>query len=111
MYYYLQITNTVFIDPHGTPDDGGTVKEVIESKWKIDTEKEYLTNYLDPSYEEITEESYNDFEEETGCSYNDYEPSGAEDGYNAQYDYASYKEITHDQFLIMGEIINNYNNL
>jgi hypothetical protein len=114
MNYYLKITNLYFIDPRGTWDEAGTVKEVVSCTNEIDEDLVYGEMDLNPE-ETVTQEMIlqhaEEFEEEYGCKLEDWEPTGSEDGYNSETTTTTYKKITLDEYLAMNLIINNYNSL
>lgn len=118
MKYYLKTTTVQFYDPHGSADEGGITKEV-------GTEFDYpgVTidgEYIDPdtyyNYKYNNGEDENEEEDEVEYYYcpKDWEevvqPSG-QDGYNCQYEFYTFKEITQEQYLDYLEIIGKYNNI
>jgi hypothetical protein len=90
MAYYLVIKDQIFVDPHGSPDEGGSEKFI--------TEKDYYLK-LDGNYTcggDIVEEE---------------DLQGSEDGYNSEYEYYTVKEITAEQAEEYKNIIDAYNSL
>lgn len=93
--YYLVVESTLFVDPHGSPDDGGIVKKV---------EYTDLYNNLDPSL------TYNEDFEPVDIEDEDYY-QGSEDGYNSRYIEYNFKEISKEEFDRAKNIIEEYNKL
>jgi hypothetical protein len=93
MAKYLVVETTYFVDPHGTPDEGGTKKFITEKEWyaKMDTpEGMYYQG--------------DEFVEEDDLNAN-------EDGYNSEVYHYSVKELTPEEAKRAQDIINWYNEL
>lgn len=96
---YLLIKSKIFVDPHGSADDGGVEKEIV----------------FGISWDEIYRESKLD--KNKGLSYCDgewldtEELDGSEDGYNAEYTLYELKKISEEKALEYKEIIKNYNKI
>ena len=88
--HYLVKESTFFVDPHGSADEGGIIKRVEFTDTYNDLD---LSKTYDDDLEEVDEDNY----------------SGSEDGYNAEYKYLNIKEITEEQFIEYGKIIEGYN--
>lgn len=97
--HYLLIKTKVFVDPHGTPDDGGIEKEVVSGqRW----DKVYAESLL-PENENKSFDGYGWIEED--------ETSGSEDGYNSEYTFHTLKPIDDSQVNMYQEIIKKYKDL
>lgn len=95
--HYLVTKTTYFVDPHGTPDEGG-VEKTISTNLEDDfgfTFEEWRKN----------KDSYWDCDEWTD------EPSGSEDGYNSECESFSIKKITAEDAKKYSDIIKAYNKL
>lgn len=101
--YLLVKVETEFYDPHGSPDDGGTVKfvEKIESQEDWWYNDQHGNPYADG-------ETYND--EGVLRDEDDTEYYG-EDGYNCEVEWTSINYITEEQYNEYKEIIEKYDNL
>lgn len=101
--YYLVTNINYFVDPHGSPDTGGESKSLAHTdQW--DNLKEGLAYTTTYNYE-------NGKERETFILVNDANWRGSEDGYNSEESGFRFKEITEEQYVEYGKIINAYNNL
>lgn len=97
--HYLLIKTTVFVDPHGTPDDGGTEKEIVSGKkWDKVYEESKLPENKDKSYD-----GYEWIDED--------DLSGSEDGYNSECTFHTLKLIKDEQVEEYTNIIKSYNQL
>lgn len=91
--YVLIRTDTSFFDGHGSSDDGGSILSV-----------EHTDKYNDLDFSQIYVGGEVFDEEEA-------EDWAADDGYNYQVNFESYKEITEDEFERYCKIVEDYNDL
>jgi hypothetical protein len=107
MNYYLVKVATIFVDPHGAHDDGGTEKEAVQLNFDIRTDvlyKEQIHKYRLEFLEKLSdEEIYEDL-----IWKDDDEMEGSYDGYNSTYLEVDYEKITKEQFEEYSKIIENY---
>ena len=97
---YLKTTTTYFVDPHGTPDEGGIDKEIVEGEY-------YDKIYQESLLEENKEMVYN--ENDSWIDMEDMYPS--EDGYNSEYSLIELKPISDKEATKANLIIKQYNEL
>lgn len=97
--HYLVTKTKVFVDPHGSPDDGGIEKEVVFGK-------KWDKLYMESKLPENKDKSYDGDE-----WIDDEDMNGSEDGYNAEYTFYNLKPIKDDKVEEYKQIIKNYNNL
>lgn len=90
--YYLVKETTLFVDPHGDADVGGTLKRV---EFTDDYNDLDLSKIYNEDLEEVNEDGYD----------------GSEDGYNAQYTELDIVEITETQSIEYTKIIDSFYNL
>lgn len=110
IYVLVEVT-TYFYDPHGTPDEGGTVKyvDVIENgDWEEDGQY-FSYNDIDddenPGTPYVPGVSYND----DGISENDDDREYySEDGYNCEKNWTRIKIITKEEYDKFKYIIDEY---
>ena len=95
MKYYLVNETEVFIDPHGSPDNGAVKKYVITEELYESQYKEVNGKYLCHG-EDIIDE--NDLQ-------------GSENEYNATCQFFSVEEISEEKYLKYKEIIAQYNKI
>lgn len=93
MKYYLVKKTQIFVDPHGSPDEGG-------HEFYVTTDK------TDP---EVGSYNYTYFQCEEKVEDEDLQAS--EDGYNSTAEMFSSREITKVQYNQYQKIIENYGNL
>ena len=100
---YLVIETKVFVDPHGSPDEGGITKMV----WEYD--RSAIESGDDVDYSKLNKKYTN--------AWGDYsiveedELQGSEDGYNSEYLYFEVKKITDEQYELYKQIILDYNSI
>lgn len=101
MQNYLETVTTYFVDPHGTPDDGGTKKRVVKGKHY---DEQYAESLLEENQDKSYSINHNDWLDEDDWN-------ASEDGYNSEYECSELKPITDEEAIKFEEIINAYNNL
>jgi hypothetical protein len=110
MNYYLVLQRTLFIDPHGVADEGGTFIFVEETPLEIKTDSFYKQ-----PVGHLTEEEYKEIFEDDDMVYDylaieeDYQ--GSEDGYNSQEEVLIYNKITVSDYHDYKTIISQYDSL
>lgn len=92
MKYYLIVSTTVFVDPHGTPDYGGISKSV---EYTDEYEGLDLSLTYDDDMEVVDVDQY----------------EGSQDGYNAQYTEHDITEISEEQYIRYKYIIEEYDKI
>lgn len=108
--YFKQLTNTVFYDPHGDDDDGGTKITVYngETDLKEIFNVEDIEFILDNLGETLTDNWGEGLILESEI---DEDNLRAEDGYNCEKEFYKFIEISKEEFEKNKKIIESYNEL
>lgn len=101
MQKYLLVTQQLFIDPHGTPDEGGIEKSIVSGK-------EYDKQYSEQILPKNKNKSFVNGE---WLSEKDDEFRSSEDGYNSEYNVETLKPISDSKAEEYNNIINLYNKI
>ena len=105
MNYYLVEDEKLFIDPHGSADDGGTLKYVVKTERDIDTKLIYKESIHEYDMKYSIDEIW------TGGDEDEEEYEGSEDGYNMIYHRVKYVKLTDEKYKEYSKIIQDYNKL
>lgn len=98
---YLIIETKIFVDPHGSPDEGGITKTI----WEYD--EQAIKNRDDIDYSKLNKK-YTDAWGD-GEIFKEEDLQGSEDGYNSEYLYFKVKKITDEQYESYKKTIEDYN--